>query len=339
MQSVVSIEKGSNIIPYDIVQQCRYYQGSKKKNITDVTIIIGNDQLLVMRFHQSQCNKNNHSKLPPPIDVQRELYCEISKKLKKGGFEAMRFGGSSGLWNGPTKSFYKFLNYEGSLPRKAYATKLLPLKRSFLAAYIKIDRDNAVKTGSRAVSYEYSLPVVGGSFQMPASLLTEKKYSFLLDFIEYRLFAALIIDNINSSNCIDDKVQAAAVSSEIEKMKKTDLSIKNIKVHDDLFKYRRQQRGARVSKLNLRTKFLIQHSTLHCKYTLVTHSVGMHLDTFGREDSTLLPIKRKNGDSITQKVPKYSLENKICFIDHCCNKGDPGRGGKGSTFVWALLDW
>ncbi len=355
MQSVHPIEKGSNIIPHEIIQQCRYYRGLKKKNDTDVTIIVGKDQLLVMRFHQIRASNQYHSKLPPPLEVQRELYGEITKRLKKGGFEAMRFGGSNGLWKGPTESLYKFLHYAGNLPRKAFATKLVPLKRSILAAYIKTsDPKKESKKESSAVCYEYSIPVPGGSFQMPASLLAKKKYDFLIDFIEYRLLAALIIDDINSNTGVHEKIQPAAVSSEIEKMAKTARSLESVKMHKDRQNYQTRQTDVDISKLTPRKKFLIQHSTLHCKYTLVAHPVGMHRDTFGREDSaqddnvmdnsTFLPIKRKKGDSSTitkkvRRIPKYSLENKICFIDHCSTKGNPGRGGKGSTFVWALLDW
>lgn len=255
----------------------------------------------------------------------------------------MRFGGSSGLWKGPTPSLYKFLHYGGNLPRKGFATKLVPLKTSILAAYIRTSDSQRESQG--AVCFEYSIPVPGGSFQMPASLLTQKKFSFLLDFIEYRLLAALIIDDINSDPGVHEKIQPVAVSSEIEKMAKTTLSLEHVKVHKDLQKHRPQQTDVNISKLTLRRKFLIQHSTLHCKYTLVAHPVGMHVDNFGHEEnSTFLPIKRKKGDSsiITKKVQriaKYSLENKICFIDHTCTMGNPGRGGKGSTFVWALLDW
>ena len=58
------------------------------------------------------------------------------------------------------------------------------------------------------------------------------------------------------------------------------------------------------------------------KYTIVCHPVGMHLDTF-----------HGNGSS---------LENKVCFeISLGANEGESqGRGGsRERKFVFALLDW
>ena len=89
--------------------------------------------------------------------------------------------------------------------------------------------------------------------------------------------------------------------------------------------------GTKVHRAN----FLAEHSTLHCKYTLVAHPVGMHTDWFGTKK-----IEDKENPDKKISVPNYSLENKTCFILPRTRPGDMGRGGQGcSKFVWALLDW
>ena len=121
LESPITIEDGSNNIPPEIIKKCRYYSGQKNVNDTDVSIILGSesDQLLLMRFHKrnGHSRKNLFTNIPP--QVQNDLYYDLQDNLIRGGFEAYRFCGSSGLWNGPTKSFYQFLNHEGNLPTKA----------------------------------------------------------------------------------------------------------------------------------------------------------------------------------------------------------------------------
>ena len=147
--------------------------------------------------------------------------------------------------------------------------------------------------------------------------MTVKKYGFLKDFVEDRLFAVLILDEINSNvSNPKESIQPDAVRMEKDKMHKT-LS----KIRSD---------GAKVRRAN----FLAEHSTLHCKYTLVAHPVGMHKDSFGTYSIFDEKLKKK------KRLPNFSLENKTCFIWHSACPGDIGRGGQGgSRFVWALLDW
>jgi len=165
---------------------------------------------------------------------------------------------------------------------------------------------------------------------MPNDLLILKKYEFLLDFMELRLIATLMLDKLNSGDKpIVPPVQVSAVTSEIKKMEESGLSVKNVKKYRNLPTTSRRIPNDHLerSKFNTRTKFLIEHSTRHCRYTLVLHPVGMHFDSFG---------KSKN-----EGERKYSLENKRCFVDsHKSYRGHVGRGGQGNkTFVFALLDW
>eukprot|EP00977_Amphora_coffeiformis_P026540 scaffold27668_cov167-Amphora_coffeaeformis.AAC.1 len=60
-------------------------------------------------------------------------------------------------------------------------------------------------------------------------------------------------------------------------------------------------------------------------FTVVTHPVGYHRDTFGKD-------KHKQHNS------PDSLENKTCFYLPR-QTGSFGRGGDQHNFVWALLDW
>jgi len=115
-----SIQKGSNDIPPAVLKNCTYYKGERKNKDTDVTIIVGCDQLLLMRFHEKKHGPKNHN--TPSIitpQVQIDLRTDIMKVLKRGGFEANRSGGSNGLWKGSTDSFFQFLRHPGNIPVKA----------------------------------------------------------------------------------------------------------------------------------------------------------------------------------------------------------------------------
>ena len=163
---------------------------------------------------------------------------------------------------------------------------------------------------------------------MPPAYLILKKYSFLLDFMEFRLVAALILEQINLvKSDIDPMIQQDAVSMEIQKMEETRKSIKDVHKFADLLQSSRRPSKLSKTKLSKRNMFLIQHSTLHCRYTLVCHPVGMHYDSFGKQEN---------------KDPKFSLENKRCFVHSKLSSklSSNGRGGLGgSTYVFALLDW
>jgi hypothetical protein len=179
------------------------------------------------------------------------------------------------------------------------------------------------------------VPAPGGDFEMPSELLLLKKHSFLLDFMERRLLAALMLQCFNDEMPLNKKVQSSAVQSELTRVNLTTTAANNgMKlIAPSTIRHRNRKNKSRncsskdktLSPYSLRNNFLIQHSFLHCRYTIVMHPVGMHCDNFGTDVET--------------KEKSHCLENKRCFTNSSITHA-LGRGGDGSAnFVWALLDW
>ena len=213
----------------------------------------------------------------------KDLYDKLLKRAGKDGQENIRVGGSSGLTD-VNENLMNFMNRSGLAPRKSCAVKFFRTPTEWQLSYIKTAEEHR----SVGCFGQHCQPQVGGSITMIRKVFS--KFTVLHDCLDIKLQLAYVI------SAVDPTIQPNAVQESFDQVS---FGIKNAKT---------QQRFERLCIISPRNS-----------YTLVTHPVGYHQDSFGGN--------------------KPSLENKMCFI-HLRFKQTCGRGGAGpSKYVWALLDW
>jgi hypothetical protein len=214
-----------------------------------ITLLIGEsgngicDHLLDARWHNIEAFQN----LSKANDI--ELYHDCKKLLPRGGYEAHRSGGSSGVTK-VNKEFFNFIHQAGNFPRQGSGIKFIQRNTKWEALYIKTDSDER-----EAKFYpNYTQPQHGGSFKLPTAVL--KQYSCLQEFMELKIYTALILQELNKTRAIP--IQPAAVQDQLKQ-----LEIARSK-SDTYFEVL-----ANVSDLN--------------KYSKVAYSVGYHVDKFKKD--------------------------------------------------------
>ena len=249
--------KGTNSPTYDEIRRGRVYSGEHSRGV-DVTIILGmfNDSmdcdnaLLVMRFHKLMKKEMKSIK-----KQQIGLFQCVLNLIAKGGYEAKRTGGSSGLTR-INSDLFSFMNVPGNFPVKGKSIKVLRKKLTFECFYISRMKEKA----GTFVKVIYSQPKVGGSFHLPFEVLSQ--FRFLKKFILSKVMAAMILKYINDETY--KKVQVDAVANELSNVK-LPLNKQNPTEFDEM----------------------IQLYNTFNKFTLVTHPVGYHLDVFSEKKPSL----------------------------------------------------
>jgi hypothetical protein len=125
----------------------------------DATIILGapsNDNacyyLLLARLHSMEI------KLPHKVSVC--LYNHLQTKLKRGGFEGRRLGGSGGKV-AVNSNLLKFLHHPGNFPRIGKGVKFVANGNVWKCYYV-----SPYKKAVTVVTIDYSQPQPGGSMSM-----------------------------------------------------------------------------------------------------------------------------------------------------------------------------
>ena len=299
------------------------YEGEEDRNI-DATIILGDYVesaivpqpeyvLILMRFHKL----SRHSNIKPGVSAQ--LYKEIMKVCGKSGFDVVRTGGSSGP-SVASSDFFDFVNVSTSFPLKGKAVKFYKGEGWWDCFYVSrtIKETNDIGDGDGSVlptrkitddvgdghgsivHYRYAQPQVGGSFRFPSQLYTE--FPFLIQFTVAKATAAILLQKLNDNQMLTRQ-----------------RNVQSVAVRNDMLKVQFGNDFAKCFPDEDPELSFVRGYNCFCSWTIVTHPVGRHQDTFGNKTA--------------------SLENKICFVhDYITGMG---RGGKGKTnkYVFALLDW
>ena len=154
------------------------------------------------------------------------------------------------------------------------------------------------------VSWKYQPPVRGGSFHVNAVMAV--KHPFFFEFTEVKLKTAYIARHLHSF-LIKQKIATNAGQNEMDHCTFARLA------------YHTNQLSSQCTHPNLTKREHILLEVMMCnKFTIVTHPVGFHCDTFGGGQE--------------------SYENKATFKIEQCHRSI-GRGGNGKHFTFALLDW
>ena len=232
-----------------------------------------------------------------------KLYESIAGDCGKNGFDVVRTGGSSGPPLADEDFFDCHID-EVNFPRKLRAVKFAKDGTSWSCAYIKVREDNE----GEPAFHSYGPPRRGGQFVATQVLM--KRFPFLYSFAESKVYAAFILDRINSLQKIP--IQPTAVANEIS------LYERGLFISPGM-RWSSLSKQGRENEVRARRGALVLYA-INNKHTLVTHPVGFHQDKFA------------DG--------KESLENKVCFKLDGWHKCRMGRGGAGpNVFVFAVLDW
>jgi hypothetical protein len=181
------------------------------------------------------------------------LHVALRKLLPRGGFEALRQGGSSGA-TALNEHFFQFLAHDTSFPRKANRVKLMRRKFGWDAMYMK-----PWHSKRKAMSFHrYSQPQPGGSFHLPPELM--KKFPVLVEFMKLKIYTAQIMAVLNSKH--GHALQPLAAKTTLDDLRDAQ------QLSGDVFEIL-----CLVSCMN--------------KYSMVCYPVGYHVDTFAKNKASL----------------------------------------------------
>lgn len=181
------------------------------------------------------------------------LHAALTKLLPRGGFEALRQGGSSGE-TALNDHFFQFLAHDTSFPRKANRVKLMRRKFGWDAVYMK-----PWHSKRKAIDFHrYSQPQPGGSFHLPPELM--KKFPVLQEFMKLKIYTAQIMAVLNSK--FGHALQPLAAKTTLDDLRDAQ------ELSGDIFEIL-----CLVSCMN--------------KYSMVCYPVGYHVDTFAKNKASL----------------------------------------------------
>lgn len=317
--------KGRNDIPIESVESGYLFEHD---TTADVSLIFGppnkdgDAPCLLARFHNSPTNFAMGSQ------NQNELFKDCLSRCENGGFERRRSGGSSGLVR-YDKHLMRCLAVKGIFPRDARSIKLIQRDTVWECLYMSpFDAKNKDKVPKSVmwnrkhsnvpcnpahpfvpVSVNYSPPVLGGKFKVDADIV--EKFPFFYWFAEAKLLTAHILHYLQANGDIKYSVANEGCAKEMDHLA---FAIDN---------FERGRLCSQSSHQQLTRRQHILLGVMQCNtFTMVTHPVGYHRDTFG-------------GSMGNQKP---SLENKTTFVNTSFQHSI-GRGGNGDQFTFAILDW
>eukprot|EP00536_Pseudo-nitzschia_multiseries_P016572 jgi/Psemu1/46688/gm1.46688_g len=157
----------------DQINNTLMFTFANRKPKHEVTIIVGT-------FHNNA------------MAVINELYDALSNRTMKNNIERMRFGQSSGILDGLSPAFFKMLDDPNFLPRWWTATMIIPERSHIRLVYI--NRDGIPK------SFRYSVPQFGGQLSIDRELFFNKKFNFFTPFMESKIAAALLLQDLSRSD-------------------------------------------------------------------------------------------------------------------------------------------
>ena len=250
----------------------------------------------MMRFH----NLNRMMSVAKTQDLEKKLKQIAGKK----GWEYWRRGGSNGIARkDKANQVLKLLADPSTLPVKGKAAKIIREVDHWRVLYISrtIPKENVEKLPGSYVQVKVYGPNQGGSFSLPPEMVD--KYQAVRELISAKMYAANIVQDWNNDNS-KVPVQKEATKNEL---KKIDLA---------------WELSTTTHETRSRSRSFLKMYAMLNKFTYVSHPVGFHVDTFGRN--------------------RPSLENKatFCYKIQELDWVSMGRGGKGLGYrSFALLDW
>jgi hypothetical protein len=323
-------DRGRNNFTPDEIGGCFLFEPAAD---ADISIVVGPldkkrevAPLVLCCFHN----------MTSPMLTEKEkvqLYKDVQSMAGKNGFECIRCGGSSGKTT-VDKTLMGFLSDEKVFPRNSRMVKLCRHENHWECIYLSpFDRRNEVPHLASThphleheytrqekwnllhpqapvdedhpfmpAKFTYSPPKRGGSFKATLDLF--QKYPVLFEFVELKQKAAYLLRDLTKSGFLSIAIAPNAVLCDLSH---TDVSVA---------KLRKGELDFLPSHWTSRQRVLFDIA-LQNVFTMVTHAVGLHRDTFKVDEG---------------------LENKLCFI--LPRQGHSiGRGGFGYNYVWALLDW
>ena len=278
----------------------------------DVSIVYGKTnngqaQLLLMRFHNVQT-------LPDQKTVDK-MYYTFRRRAGTKGWEANRKGGSSGFtsWS---KDLMKFLDKRGHFPRRSKAVILIDCGTKWVCYYMspcdKLSKKE-LETWNREnpgwpmeyaaaeewnekhpdcpiddthpffpTKWEYTPPVEGGSFEVKAEDAME--FPFLFEFSESKLQAAYLLRYLNDYVLRGTSISCNAATAErIHLVSATaDYLQGDLRTQSKYFKKKFPQYADMTMKQHIMIGVMTRN-----KFTLVTHPVGSHDDSFSEDQFSL----------------------------------------------------
>ena len=181
------------------------------------------------------------------------LHAASSKLLPKGGFKAMRRGGSSGA-TAIKEEHFQFLDHEASFPRKANQIKIIQQELGWDTVCMKPWHPR-----QKAISFNRCCqPQRGGSFHLPPKLM--KKFPVLCEFMKLKIHTAQIMAVLNTEH-------GCALQSLAAKTMRDDLS-------------EAQEMSGDVFEILCLVFSMDTHS-------MVCYPVGCHVDTFAKNKASL----------------------------------------------------
>ena len=252
-----SSKMGENSPEIEDLRICQYFNKPLDKSV-DISILLGESlpssthhSLLLMRFWKTNKFSAKFS--------EKTFWKDIMSVLPRNGTSATRIGGSSGkVQMAPTKIFHDYVKQPGAFPRKVVAVKFLPNNLYYQCLYI------SPYTGKATNRTKYSPAHIGGIFKVSENML--QRFPFLFDFVEFKIFSAIICTNLLAMTGL--VIQPKAVDNELKKF-------------------------TRVLSDEMKSPFLSKrHKVLHkfislSRHTVVTHPVGYHRDVFDKGEPIL----------------------------------------------------
>lgn len=299
-----SLHDIENHFYFDVDKYCSNLENNSSIKI-DVIILVtqknehGLQNLLLMRYFCFPIRQFNNEK-------KQWLFLKLfgDLKSKNNGLERTRTGGSSGNTE-YNKELFQLMKTCNSSPR--FSSGVIWLRQQkFWKIFYRGTKDGLVK------SFKYCAPKIGGQFDLDITLLT--KYTFFREFLSTKPYSAVIIEALSLKRC----VSPVAINEELKKMNA---------VHAFVFDDEKDYEIRNKEMGNALIQYYNQYSSKYNHYTLVTHPVGRHNDTF--EDSNTSKLENRFCMHFNPK----SISSKIISRPY-------GRGGNGvDSFVFAVLDW
>eukprot|EP00536_Pseudo-nitzschia_multiseries_P011505 jgi/Psemu1/29136/gm1.29136_g len=242
----------------DQINNTLMFTFANRKPKHEATIIVGTfnnnamgskHNLLLVRFYHAPCA----FQMTPA--VINEFYDALSNHTMKNNIERMRFGGSSGIFDGLlSPAFFKMLDDPNVLPRWRTATMIIPERSHIQLVYINRDRIPQ--------SFRYSMPQFGGQLSIDQELFFNKKFSFFTPFMESKIAAALLLQYLSRLHHLN--------------------IVPLVAVKHELGNWRLAQETAQAyGSGDHKGEILFQFASLNC-CTLVQHPGGLvHYDSFG----------------------------------------------------------
>jgi hypothetical protein len=191
--------------------------------------------------------------------VANALYDHLQSKLKRGGFEGRRFGGSGGRVE-VNENLLKFIHHPGNFPRKGKGIKFVCNENTWNCLYM-----SPYQSALTVVKVHYSQPQKGGSMSLREA--DTAAFPCLQTFAKSKPFGALLLQALNHQVLKIYKTGRLCYPTPL------------LKELEHLSLAKEQSKGSKSR--------LLDALVLLNKHTLVAYPVGYHVDVFADQEPAL----------------------------------------------------